>query len=374
MMNNSPKNAISTEPLKLIISHLHPVLPLKNEIIASISFVFRPLICTFAPVNEELRIEIIERSELLPPMENRHFFHGREYFCILEKTRGQKPYMVVARRGDRIVAHLLASLRRRGSLIPPYLFTQGRIYGEGEYADGEDRELLFSMMLEAITRKLQRKICLYIEFSNLSQKMFGYKYFRQQGYFPVHWMEVHNSLHSREPEERLNENMIQRIERIGEAGVEVSVVEDFSQFRDFHRMLYRFFSLKVRRYLPPARLFAELLKSRQARLFCTRHHGQTIGGCACVYDDENAYLWYIASKSKSHPKLHPETATVWAAIQDAHERHFRHFRFMDVGLPFRHNRYRDFILSFGGKEVSTYRWFRFSFSWLNRVIGWFYRE
>ncbi len=47
---------------------------------------------------------------------------------------------------------------------------------------------------------------------------------------------------------------------------------------------------------------------------------------------------------------------------------------MDVGLPFRHNRYRDFILSFGGKEVSTYRWFRFSFSWLNRVIGWFYRE
>jgi hypothetical protein len=155
-------------------------------------------------VNEELRIEIIERSELLPPMENRHFFHGREYFCILEKTRGQKPYMVVARRGDRIVAHLLASLRRRGSLIPPYLFTQGRIYGEGEYADGEDRELLFSMMLEAITRKLQRKICLYIEFSNLSQKMFGYKYFRQQGYFPVHWMEVQNSLHSREPEERLN--------------------------------------------------------------------------------------------------------------------------------------------------------------------------
>ncbi|MCR4852399.1 MAG: GNAT family N-acetyltransferase [Prevotella sp.] len=325
-------------------------------------------------VNGELTIQIIEQSQHLPPMENKHFFHGPEYFRILEKTRGQTPYMVVARRGERVVGNMLASLRRRGSLIPPYLFTQGRIYGEGEFSEGEDRELLFSKMLEAITKKFQRKICLYIEFSNLSQKMFGYRFFRQQGYFPVHWMEVHNSLHSREPEERLSENMIERIARITEAGVEVNAVEDFDQFREFHRMLYRFFTLKVRRYLPPERLFAELLKSRQARLFCTKYHDRTIGGCACVYDKENAYLWYMGSKRKSHPKLHPETATVWAAIQDAYQRHYRHFRFMDVGLPFRHNPYRDFILSFGGKEVSTYRWFRFSFSWLNRLIGWFYRE
>jgi hypothetical protein len=328
----------------------------------------------FAFVNEQLSTEIIEQSGGLPAMDCQLFYHSTEYFKILEKTRGETPFMVVVRRGPRVVAHLLASLRRRGSLIPPYLFTQGRVYGEGEYAAGEDREQLFNLMLDAITRKFQRKMCLYIEFSNLTQKMFGYRLFRQNGYFPVHWMEVHNSLHSKPPRERLSEKMLERIKAIGEAGVEVHEVEDFSEFRDFHRMLRQFFSLKVRRYLPSERLFAELLASRHARLFRTTHRGRTIGGCACVYDKEDAYLWYLASKRKSHSRLHPDTATVWAAIEQAYQSHYRHIRFMDAGLPFSHNPYRDFILSFGGKEVSTYRWFRFSISWLNKFIGWFYRE
>ena len=325
-------------------------------------------------MNEQVDIVIIEHSNNLPQMASTHFLHSAEYFCILEKTRGQTPLMVVARRGGRVVAHLLASLRRRGSLIPPYLFTQGRVYGEGDYADGEDREELFGLMLTAITRKFRRQLCLYVEFSHLSLKMFGYRSFRQQGYFPVHWMAVHNSLHSRAPEDRLSEKMLERIEHIEAAGVEVSVVEDFDEFREFHRMLRRFFSLKLRRYLPPERLFAELLSSRHALLFCTRHRGRVIGGCACVYDEEDAYLWYLASKSKSHPTLHPETATVWAAINHAYDHGYRHFRFIDVGLPFRRSPFRDFILSFGGKEVSTYRWFRISLPWLNRLAAWFYRE
>ena len=102
--------------------------------------------------------------------------------------------MVVAEENGVVVAHLLATLRRRGSLIPPYLFTQGRIYGEGEYSPDINKEEVFKLMLSAITQKLKHKLCLNIEFSDLSQKMFGYKHFKQEGYFPVHWMEVHNSL------------------------------------------------------------------------------------------------------------------------------------------------------------------------------------
>ena len=325
-------------------------------------------------MNDSVEIEVIEQSSRLPQMECRHFFHSTEYFRILEKTHGQTPYMVVARRNGHVVGHLLASLRRRGSLIPPYLFTQGRVYGEGEYVDNENQEELFEKMLAALTRKFRRQLCLYVEFSHLTRKMFGYRHFRQQGYFPVHWMAVHNSLHSRPPEERLSQKIHDRIERITEAGVEVSVIENFDEFRDFHRMLRRFFTLKLRRYLPPKRMFAELLSSRHALLFCTRHKGRVIGGCACVYDKEDVYLWYLASKSKSHPTLHPETATVWAAISHAYEHGYQHFRFIDVGLPFRRTPHRDFILSFGGKEVSTYRWFRISNPWLNKLVAWFYRE
>ena len=47
---------------------------------------------------------------------------------------------------------------------------------------------------------------------------------------------------------------------------------------------------------------------------------------------------------------------------------------MDVGLPFKRNRFREFILGFGGKPVSVYRWFRCNVRWINRVLSWLYRD
>ena len=279
-------------------------------------------------------------------MDSRNFFHSPELFRICEKTSGQTPYMVVAEQDGVVVAHLLATLRRRGSLIPPYLFTQGRIYGEGEYNANVNKEEVFKLMLSAITQKLKRKLCMNIELSDLSQKMFGYKHFKKEGYFPVHWMEVHNSLHSMPPEDRLDEKMSERISRIIEQEVEFKQVEDYEQFR----------------------------QGDNCRLFATIWRGKVIGGCVCIYSNNNAYLWYLASKRKSHPLLYPATATVWGAISDAYERKFRHIFFMDVGLPFKKSHYRDFILKFGGKEVSSYRWFRFTFGWLNHLMRLVYKE
>ncbi len=191
-------------------------------------------------------------------MDSRNFFHSPELFRICEKTSGQTPYMVVAEQDGVVVAHLLATLRRRGSLIPPYLFTQGRIYGEGEYNANVNKEEVFKLMLSAITQKLKRKLCMNIELSDLSQKMFGYKHFKKEGYFPVHWMEVHNSLHSMPPEDRLDEKMSERISRIIEQEVEFKQVEDYEQFRKFYKMFNQFPSLKIRRYLPPSKQFWEL--------------------------------------------------------------------------------------------------------------------
>lgn len=320
------------------------------------------------------KIEIITRSDKLPTMSERNFFHSPELFRIVEQTRGQTPYMVVAMREGRVVAHLLAVLRRRGSLLPPYLFTQGRIYGEGEYDEGESREELFSLMLQAISRKLHRRLCFYIEFSDLSTKMFGYRHLRRQGFFPIHWMEIHNSLHSMPPEDRLNDKMKERIQHAYEQGVVTKRVAHYDDFRDFYKMLRRFFRMKIRRYLPPERQFYELNKSSNCRLYITQYKGKAIGSCACVYTGGNAYLWYLASRRKSHPLLHPETLTVWNAMKEAHAEGMRHFYFMDVGLPYRRNPQREFILSFGGKPVGTYRWFNFTFGWLNKIVSWFYRE
>lgn len=92
----------------------------------------------------EIKIVIISKSENLPPMQCKKLFHSDEMFKIIEKTPGQKPYMVIAYDKENIVAHMLVMLRRRGSLFPPYLFTQGRAYGEGEYSpDCNNKEEIF---------------------------------------------------------------------------------------------------------------------------------------------------------------------------------------------------------------------------------------
>lgn len=320
---------------------------------------------------QSYHVRLYTTGEELPEMTCRNFFHSAELFHIVEKTPGHRPYMAVATDAEgRVVAHTLAIIRRRGSWLPPYLYTQGRIYGEGEYADGYDNEEIFGLILHELTRKLRRRLCFYIEFSDLSRKMFGYRFFRRNTYFPVRWQEVHNSLHSKVPADRLTDKTRDRIAHVYALGVETREARSEAEVLCFHRLLTRFYHFKPHRLIPSAQLFLELHRGQHSRIFLTLYRGKVIGGCACVYSDDNAYLWYSASKRKTYPHLHPNTMTIWHAINWSWQHHYAHFRFLDAGLPFPKNPRREFILRFGGKPVAKYRWFRFSIGWLNRLAGW----
>ena len=325
---------------------------------------------------EKIHIRIIQRSSELPVMKADNFFHSPELFHITERTPGATPFMVVAEDEQKhCVAHLLAMIRRRGTLFPPFLYTNGRIYGQGEYDDTlEHPEEIFQMMLKAITLKFRRHLCLYVEVSDVHPKMFGYRIFRQCHYFPVHWQEVHNSLHTKNPQEYLSKRTRQRIKKARAQGVETRAVKSIDEVYAFYKLLKGFYRTKLRRLIPPERQFMELSRYEKAQILITLYHGKIIGGSACVYSEGNAYLWYLASKRKSHPALHPNTMTIWYAIKYAYEHHYSHIFFMDVGLPFKKNPFMDFILKFGGKPVARYRWFRFYISWINRLLGWLFKE
>lgn len=286
-----------------------------------------------------------------------------------------KPYLaVVTAEGGRVVAHLVGVVRHRTVPLPPFLYSHCLVMGEGEYEEcAVAKEDLFLRMLHALTKKLRNRVA-YIEFSHLSSKMFGYGVFRRCGYFPVHWLNIHNSLHSRRPEERLSEKMRKRIVKACDKGAEVVAVDGEEGLVAFSRLLRKHNRLKPKRYIPDANFFRELMKTDNGKLFLTKYKGKVIGCCACVFSGSNAYLWYSASLRKSYLRLHPSVLTVWHAIKYAHTHGYAHISFMDVGLPFQKNPYREFILQFGGKPVSTYRWFRFSFMWLNSLMSWLHRD
>lgn len=324
----------------------------------------------------ELHVHIFSKGDQLPAMTCRNFFHSGELFHICEQTPRMRPYMVAVLRDDGIVqCHLLAILRYRSSWFPPYLYTHCRVYGEGEYEENCDmqHDELFGLMLQALTRKLQRWV-LYIEVSHLSTKMFGYRRFRQSSYFPVHWMSIHNSLHSHAPEERIGEKIKQRIAHGIEKGVTTKMVETDKEFKSFMRLMRRHNWFKPKRYIPDEKFFRCIMEGQNGRLFITQYRDKVIGCCACTYSEGNAYMWYSAFRRKSFLWLHPDVLTVWHAIQHSYEYKYNHIFFMDVGLPFRRNSFREFILSFGGKPVSTYRWFRCNIRWINMILSWIYKD
>lgn len=322
-------------------------------------------------------VQIITREELLPELDDSNFFHSRQLFRIARLTPRQKPYMAVAQTADgRVLAHLLAIVRYRASLLPPYLYMHCRIIGEGvySYSHGDyTANGLFGMMIDALNSKLVSRM-LYMEVSNLSQKMFAYKELKQRHFFPVHWMSIHNSLHSHTPEERISEKLQKRIDSAYVKGVITDEVKDNADFKAFMKLLKHHHWLKPKRYIPDEKFFEAVRQGGFGRLAVTRYHGHIIGCSAVVFSQQNAYLWYTAFRRKSYAKLHPDELTLWHAIKDAHSRGCRHICFLDVGLPFSRNPFREFILRFGGKPVSTYRWFRCSIRWINTLLSWIYRN
>jgi len=282
--------------------------------------------------------------------------------------------VVVSDENGRVVSQLLAIIRIRTFLIPPFILMHCRMLGEGVYASDEyPKEELFGLMLQTLTQSLN-KFTLYIEVSNLSLKMFGYKQLRQQQFFPVHWMSIHNSLHSHSPEERISSKMQRRIDNVHARGVKTELVSTEEDFQAFSKLLRKHHILKPKRYIPDDIFFRAMMEGDNGRLFVTKYHKKVIGCTACVYTGENAYLWYSAFRRKTYLPLHPDTIAVWDTIKYAYDHGFQHIYFMDVGLPFRKNPFREFILRFGGKEVSTFRWFRISIKWINKLMAWIYRE
>lgn len=320
-----------------------------------------------------MKVSIYNHATELPELLEANYFHSRELMELCERTPRHRPYMAVVSDDEgRVVAHMLAIERYRHSWFPPYLYRHVRILGEGQYADERDTTL-FALMIDALTKRLQNR-GLYIEVSNLSQKMFGYAPLRAAGYFPVKWMSIHNSLHSRTPAERITARQLKRVQHAETRGVITKEVESNEEFAAFSKLLRHHNWLKPRRYIPDDRFFLGMMKAGRCKLLLTTYRGKVIGCSACVYSGSDAYLWFSASRRKSYAALHPNAVTFWNTIKKAHEDKRDHIRFMDIGLPFRKSLYRDFILSFGGKEVSTYRWFRISIRWVNALASWLWRE
>ena len=331
---------------------------------------------TYFCIMNELTTTIYTKSKEIPDLRQGSFFHSLELMKACESTPRQRPYMVVvydAHGNER--GHMLGIVRFRTLILPPFLLIHCRILGEGVYYETDEykKDDLFEVMLSALTQKLNKRV-LFMEVSNLSNKMFGYKILRTNSYYPINWVTIHNSLHRRAPEERITPKLQKRIDHAHQKGAQTTIIDNEQDFMAFSKLLREHHLFKPKRYIPDDTFFRRLMESDNGDLFVTKYRDKVIACAVCVYSEGDAYLWYSAFRRKTFHALHPDIIAVWDVMKHAYNEGYQHMRFIDVGLPFQRSPYREFILRFGGKEQSTYRWFRFSIRWVNKLLAWIYRE
>lgn len=165
-----------------------------------------------------------------------------------------------------------------------------------------------------------------------------------------------------------------KIETARKHGVYTREIKNEEELTVFYKLLRNYFRFKTRRSIPQKKMFSLMNASGNSKTFVSIYKNKIIGGCVCIYSGNNAYMWYLASKRKTYIHLSPSCITVWSAIKYAYNNGYDHIYFLDAGLPFRNNPFREFILSFGGKPVAKYRWFRLPISCINNFLSWCYND
>ena len=317
-------------------------------------------------------------SKDIPALPGNNTFHSLELFKIYEATPGYFPMLIVARKKDVVVGKILAATRTQKKFFPPAIIKRCIIYDQGEFFcnSNAEKEKLFGFMLEHLTTESLR-MSFIIEFRNLSHAKFGYRFFRLNKYFPINWLRVRNFFKKgKSIENSFSPSRRRQIRKALKNGAVAREAKTEEEINTFAEMLRKNYSSKIRKYFPNQIFFKHMetafRKENKSKIFIVTYEDKIIGGSACIYSKNSAYLWFSGGLRKSYRAQSPGILAVWIALKDAKKRGYKCLEFMDVGLAFRPHGYRDFVLRFGGKQSSTRRWFRFKWNWLNTIFLKFY--
>lgn len=321
-----------------------------------------------------MRIDIYTRSNELPTLAEGDFYHSAQMFRLIEKSSGSKPFMLVATEEGKELAHLIIIKRRGVRLLPPVVGFWYTLYGTGTYTPlCSDREEIFSRFIDKVGDMFDIRHS-YIEIIGIDDPRFAYKILSDNEFVPIRDHRIYISLHSKAPAERLSKNHRTHIRKALERGATYGTATTAEVDEALH-LLKNYYRSKIRRPLPPTEFLRGMLideegnATHNARLFTVKQRGKIIGCSICIYSGDQAFLAYSCGLRKSYPLHYPGLLSVWAAIEHAHKEGYSHIEFLESRtLAGIRSGYKNFLLNFGGKQVSTLRWYRFKWNFFNKIL------
>lgn len=323
------------------------------------------------------QLKIYYKKENLPPLKDVKFFHYVSSFDWYEKVRCYRPLMIVAFDNDKPVACMFAVIKRLYRFSVGPLFKHCYISQKPSFfSDSIPQEEIFHELVKTLLHEVRHKV-FFIQFRNLDDSIFGYKAFRDHGFFSIKWINIKNSLQrKRKIWDQLSSSRKNQVNKAKRKGVVVEELSSEEELHEVYRCMKKERRRKVFQCFPPYRFLANFYHHyvirQKGKIFITKYGKKIIGGIIIGFEKNIVYCLHYWGKKKKYKKLYPSIYSIWWGMQFSEKKSYMYFDFMDTGRIHKKGGKSQFLLQFGGKQKGTRRWNRFTCPLLNFLANQIY--
>jgi hypothetical protein len=323
------------------------------------------------------KLKTYYKKENLPPVEDVNFFHYASSFDLYEKMPCYRPLMIVAFDEEKPVACMFALIKRLHRFLFGPLFKKCYVSQKPSFfSDDIPQEEIFHQLVEMLLHEVRYKV-FFIQFRNLDDPIFGYKAFRDHGFYSIKWISIKNSLQrKRKIWAQLSSSRKNQVNKAKRKGVIVEELSSEDELPEVYRCIKKETRCRTFGYSPSyqylTNFYRNYVRQNKGKIFVAKYGQKTIGGIILGFEKSTVYCLYYWGKKKEYKKMYPSIYSIWWALQFAENEGYLYFDFMDAGRIHEKKGKPLFLLQFGGKQRATRRWNRFTFSLINLIANWIY--
>lgn len=316
-------------------------------------------------------VKAFYRKEDLPPMEEINFFHSPSSFDWYGRNPAYTPMMLIVFEDEEVVAAMFAVIMRTNRFLRGKLFKRCVISRQPAFFKKKLPQIeIFNALMAHLVKEVRNRV-FFIRYENLGNAIFGYKGFRENGFYSVKWINIRNSLQRRRKIwDQLSKSRKNQVNNAIKKGV---VIEEFTseeKLPEIYKLIRDTNHKKISHRFPSYQyfenFFCHYIKQDKGKILLARYQGKIIGGIILGFEKkETVYCLYYWGKSKRYKLLYPTIFTIYKAMQISENNGFLYFDFMDVSFLNKNTGRARFLLQFGGKQRATRRWYRVNRGLLN---------